>query len=248
VVTGTQQGKIFRRAYARRSRQLELSTKYKQQPSVSAQRWNRKVAIFHQSTSNKAKQSYGPEAIDVEDDVSSVLLLKQQDDIMANHINISATSILDLEAATKNQSQSGLLHGERRRRITASTIVSGEEESVNSSSADSCTTPSGAIVTLTPDCIRSVSHCRSTSSRSPRRTLVTVQGNSASRCTMEIYNLYYYKCQGLLNVCDINWLNFVVRTVDPYQLHIERICRDQDMWDSTMFPKLKSFYDRCLLL
>jgi len=42
-------------------------------------------------------------------------------------------------------------------------------------------------------------------------------------------------------------LDFVVRTVNLYQIHIERIVKDSDLWKNTMLPKLKVFYYKALL-
>ena len=58
---------------------------------------------------------------------------------------------------------------------------------------------------------------------------------------------YYYQCQGVLNITKLPWLDFVVRTEHPYQLHIERIFRDVRFWEDEMVPKLKAFYQKVLL-
>jgi hypothetical protein len=58
---------------------------------------------------------------------------------------------------------------------------------------------------------------------------------------------YYYQCQGLLNILDKEWLDFVVRSERPYQLHVERISKDAQLWQHTMLPKLLAFYHNCLL-
>ena len=36
----------------------------------------------------------------------------------------------------------------------------------------------------------------------------------------------YYQCQGQLNISGYDWLDFVVRRINPYQIYIERIRRD----------------------
>jgi hypothetical protein len=35
--------------------------------------------------------------------------------------------------------------------------------------------------------------------------------------------------------------------MNPYQLFIERISRDQDLWNLTMQPKLEAFYHQAML-
>jgi hypothetical protein len=42
-------------------------------------------------------------------------------------------------------------------------------------------------------------------------------------------------------VTNIKWCDIVIRCVDPHQLHVERIFRDRELWDSVMFPKLEAF-------
>ena len=58
---------------------------------------------------------------------------------------------------------------------------------------------------------------------------------------------YYYQCQGLLHICDKEWIDLVVRTERPNQLHIERIQKDNSLWENCMLPKLLAFYNQCLL-
>jgi hypothetical protein len=72
------------------------------------------------TTTKKARKAYGPEAIDVTDDVSSEDLGKLKQQFLENHINISAQQCKNITTSTVQQSQSGLWHSERRKRITAS--------------------------------------------------------------------------------------------------------------------------------
>ncbi|KAJ8305331.1 hypothetical protein KUTeg_015876 [Tegillarca granosa] len=58
---------------------------------------------------------------------------------------------------------------------------------------------------------------------------------------------YFYQIQGQLNITDFPWADFVVRTVNPYQIHIERIKIDKDFWLNIMLPKLHAFYHKALL-
>lgn len=58
---------------------------------------------------------------------------------------------------------------------------------------------------------------------------------------------YYYQVQGQLNIANLPWVDFVVRTKNPYQLHVERIVVDQNFWQQTMVSKLESFYHQAVL-
>nr|XP_034320463.1 uncharacterized protein LOC105318911 [Crassostrea gigas] len=64
--------------------------------------------------------------------------------------------------------------------------------------------------------------------------------------SLKVNHDYYYQCQGLMNICGTEWIDFVVRTLNPYHLFIERIYRNEDLWN-IMLPKLKDFYHTSLL-
>jgi hypothetical protein len=57
---------------------------------------------------------------------------------------------------------------------------------------------------------------------------------------------YYYQCQGQLLVCEMDWVDFVVRCTDPYQMFVERITVNNDV-QCHMLAKLKAFYFKALL-
>jgi hypothetical protein len=58
---------------------------------------------------------------------------------------------------------------------------------------------------------------------------------------------FFYQCQGVLNIVGKQWIDFVVRTERPYQLHVHRIERDEKLWKDYMLPKLNSFCSKCML-
>lgn len=58
---------------------------------------------------------------------------------------------------------------------------------------------------------------------------------------------YYFQCQGQANILQCPWVDFVVRRTNPYQIHIERIFRDADLWRDVMVPKLHAFYHKAYL-
>ena len=64
---------------------------------------------------------------------------------------------------------------------------------------------------------------------------------------LKVNHNYYYQCQGLMNVVGVPWLDFVVCTERPYEIHVERIFRDLDLWMNSLVPKLKAFYFKALL-
>ena len=53
-------------------------------------------------------------------------------------------------------------------------------------------------------------------------------------------HLYYYQCQGVVNLLGLSWIDFVVCTnVDAY---VERILRHETTWEKKMLPELTSFF------
>ena len=51
----------------------------------------------------------------------------------------------------------------------------------------------------------------------------------------------------IVNIVKKDWIDFLVRTERPYQIHVERIGRDGNLWKDKMLPKLKAFYACCML-
>ena len=44
------------------------------------------------------------------------------------------------------------------------------------------------------------------------------------------------------NFTEAIWVDFVVCSENPYQFHVERIPQNDNMWLTSVLPKLKSFY------
>ena len=56
---------------------------------------------------------------------------------------------------------------------------------------------------------------------------------------------YYYQLQGIMAICNLQWIDFVVYTVTD--IHIERVYFDFQNWRDTMLPKLTRFFFDYLL-
>ncbi|CAG2202047.1 unnamed protein product [Mytilus edulis] len=65
--------------------------------------------------------------------------------------------------------------------------------------------------------------------------------------TLKKNHNYFYQCQGLMNICKLPWIDFIVRTTNPYEINIERIYRDSVMWEQNLLPKLKAFFLNAML-
>ncbi len=57
---------------------------------------------------------------------------------------------------------------------------------------------------------------------------------------------YHLQVQCQLAVWDLPWVDFVVRSTKPYQLHVERIPRDRKLWSQWLW-KLEGFYMKAML-
>ncbi|KAK3101484.1 hypothetical protein FSP39_003938 [Pinctada imbricata] len=79
-----------------------------------------------------------------------------------------------------------------------------------------------------------------------RKSTFCLESNKG-KLTLKRNHNYYYQCQGQLNICQIEWLDFIVRRTNPYEIHVERIYRDKKLWDDFMVPKLTAFYHNCML-
>ena len=82
--------------------------------------------------------------------------------------------------------------------------------------------------------------------KSVKNFCLEINSNSELLSLKKNHN-YYYQCQGLLYVTKCEWIDFVVRTEHPYELHIERIFFNQPLWENHIFPKLKAFYHKALV-
>ena len=51
---------------------------------------------------------------------------------------------------------------------------------------------------------------------------------------------YYFQCQGVLNILNLNWIDFVVYT--NVDMHVERIDEDIFFWEEKMPLEITSFY------
>ncbi len=54
---------------------------------------------------------------------------------------------------------------------------------------------------------------------------------------------YYNQCQGVCNILELPWIDFVVYTQTGKECsELERIFRDATLWNEKMLPSLTSFY------
>ncbi|CAG2204291.1 unnamed protein product [Mytilus edulis] len=305
--TATQPGFFFTRHFKRSNIRLANSTRYKAKYDTHQKRWKRKMRSLTISCSKKARRSYGPEAIDVTEDIPVTDLAVLQSDFLEKHINISEIKIKEIATATIKQSQSDNWHSERKKRITCSNFGKIIRRR-----------PSILVKNLVKNLLYSkfrgtfhtkngLLHERSTIEeyrlkKAEENVILTVESSgliinnehkflagspdgivivgNGEKGLLEVKNLvhskpinlfqaaanknfcleirqdklflkqnhdYYYQCQGLLNVGNFHWLDFVVRTINPYQLFIQRIQRDLNLWNNVMLPKLTAFYHSAIL-
>lgn len=51
----------------------------------------------------------------------------------------------------------------------------------------------------------------------------------------------------MTNIFDVEWCDFVVRRTNLYDMLVERINRDKQLWTYEMILKLESFYVKVIL-
>ena len=59
------------------------------------------------------------------------------------------------------------------------------------------------------------------------------------KLTLKTNHNYHYQCQGVMNILELPWLDFIVYTTTD--CHIERIFRDNILWGE-MIQELSTFY------
>ncbi|XP_069105065.1 uncharacterized protein [Argopecten irradians] len=187
-----------------------------------------------EASSKKAKSSYGPNAIDSVPDVSDEALqvatttfLKKHVDLTEEQIDASnvSPSLNRSRLYGKRKGEKGNKHtrkGLRDERITLREYELKKAEL----GIDVSITPAGLIIDKTHKYLGG----------SPDGIIKEKSGETG-----------LVECQGLLGITNLPWIDFVVRTTNPYQLHIERIVADKQLWNEIMVPKHCAFYHKAIL-
>ena len=309
--TGTDAGNHFKNEYEKRETKLMTNNKWKSKPENKVKRWKRKMKSVNESNSKKAKLEYGPNALDVQPDVSPLKLNERMEQFLEKEINVPSIQISQIEKDTKEQSHSKVWKQERKKRLTSSnfgyvvkrnpkikvgplvknilytefkgnklTNIGLEKEEVTigeyirqnkEQNVDVKVEKMGLVVSqgspflaASPDGkvldqngnhglieIKNILYNKALSLTQAAK-LKSIKNfcleldKDTNKVKLKKNHNYYYQCQGLLYVCEMKWIDFVVRTENPYELHIERIMLDDELI-SKMLPKLKQFYYKALL-
>ena len=305
--TATEPGTFFRKLYARNEVKLTNSTKHKSQPHIQARRWKKKMTAWRASTTKTAKKSYGPEAVDVTVDVEPAKLEEMIKSYEEKHINILPKQMEVITKSTSKQSQSGLWHSERKKRLTASNFGSivrrnpslpiqkfvhnllystfrgnrhtrngilqeettieeyvlkkaEEGENLNVQPCGLVIHPVFKFLAASPDGlvidskgekvlveIKNLVHSKPINLYQASTNKNFCLEMKDSKLNLKTNHIYFYQCHGLLNVCDKMWIDFIVRTLNPHQIFIQRIYKDEIFWQNHMLPKLTAFYRNAIL-
>ena len=57
---------------------------------------------------------------------------------------------------------------------------------------------------------------------------------------LERKHVYFYQCQGVVNILNFPWIDFIVFT--EVDMHVERIYKDALLWKNIMMPELTNFF------
>ena len=63
---------------------------------------------------------------------------------------------------------------------------------------------------------------------------------SDGKCKLKNNHAYYFQCQGVMNILELPWIDFIVFTTRD--MFVERIHRDLVQWESSMLPTLTNFF------
>jgi hypothetical protein len=305
--TATEPGFYFDKLYARRDKLHANTRRHKNKPETQRKRWKRKMASQKISTSKKARRAYGPDAVDVSNDVSNDELAKHTESYLQKNIDLTTSQLNHITKSTIQQSESGFWHTERKKRLTASNFgavvkrnpslpiskfvhnllytkfrgnkntrngilqekstveeyilkKAEEKENVVVESVGLVVHPVHKFLAASPDGvvvnasgsdglieIKNLVHNKPINLWQAAESKTFCLEKKAGTLCLKKNHPYYFQCQGLLQICNFPWIDFVVRTLNPYQMVIERIERDNDLWENMMLPKLSAFYKRCIL-
>ena len=53
---------------------------------------------------------------------------------------------------------------------------------------------------------------------------------------------YFYQIHEQLNIYEKEWCDFISGRTNPYDVYVERIFRDHELWNTHILQKLKAFY------
>ena len=118
--TGTKAGEHFQNEYEKRETKVLTNNISKRKPENKLKRWKRKMKSANESNNKKARLEYGPNARDIDLDVSTEELNEKINQFLEKKINISSKEINQIEKETKEQSNSKIWKEERKKRLTSS--------------------------------------------------------------------------------------------------------------------------------
>ncbi|CAG2214773.1 unnamed protein product [Mytilus edulis] len=311
--TSSVSGHYYTTLYSKRLQCLKNNTKTKGKKEIKSRRYKRKIKSAKESTAASSKKHYGPEAIQVEADISSEELDKRKQQYLKKHIEISHSEIDDIEINTRLQGSCKRWRDERATRLTASNFglifkrnpkipvtpllnqlllnskFYGNSATRHGLSEERITIKEyiqyklkqnvhvkvermGLVIDKTHKFLAGSPDGKVTEEeigKPPSVGLIEIKNvlyrkdTSFTDAVKQVKNFclelkekklqvkrshnYYYQCQGLLNVCNKPWIDLIVRTTNPYELHVERIFKDSVFWTHQMQPKLSSFFFKAVL-
>ncbi|CAG2245735.1 unnamed protein product [Mytilus edulis] len=310
--TSSVSGHYYTTLYSKRLQCLKNNTKTKGKKEIKSRRYKRKMKSAKESTAASSKKHYGPEAIQVEADISSEELDKRKQQYLKKHIEITPSEIDDIEINTRLQGSCKRWRDERATRLTASNFglifkrnpkipvtpllnqllnskFYGNSATRHGLSEERITIKEyiqyklkqnvhvkvermGLVIDKTHKFLAGSPDGKVTEEeigKPPSVGLIEIKNvlyrkdTSFTDAVKQVKNFclelkekklqvkrshnYYYQCQGLLNVCNKPWIDLIVRTTNPYELHVERIFKDSVFWTHQMQPKLSSFFFKAVL-
>jgi hypothetical protein len=292
--------------YKDREKAIKSSIRSHHKEDVRARGRKRKQSRQKQATSKKARSSYGPDCIDVVEDVSAQDLQQVCNTFYAQEVKISKQEVVNLERSTKQQSNCLLWGAQRKLRITASMVgpiarrrpkistvplirrmlygtfggnqytrhglkeehnaILDYEAYMRTNKDNVKVKPSGLVVDVhhpwlgaSPDglvyqqeqCVglvevKNVLKNKNLTFHEAAKTKNFCLSVKDGELHLKMSHDYFYQCQAQMAVTGLPWVDIVIRSQHPHQLHVERITRDEPWWNG-IAPKLEAFYRKALL-
>ncbi|KAJ8309411.1 LOW QUALITY PROTEIN: hypothetical protein KUTeg_014285 [Tegillarca granosa] len=263
--TSTAAGKFFKRTYEVRDQALTLSKQSQKRTGNRKRRWDRKMKGIQESTTKKAKKEYGSEALEAFGRMKEKKRLTASNFglVIRRNPNIKVEKLVKQLVYPSFKGNKYTRKGLNDEIITIKEFTSRKEEENDPVTVQSvgliiyedkpflAASPDGKVINKLGEIglleIKNLLHNKiETLNEAARRKDFCLQFIN-NRLHLKHQHQYYYQVQGQLNITKLPWLDFVVRTEKPYQLHIERIYRNEDLWFKTMLPKISAFYLKAIL-
>ncbi|KAJ8298823.1 hypothetical protein KUTeg_022883 [Tegillarca granosa] len=220
--TSSVPGKYFQKIYLNRERALAATKKSHRKSEIRARRMKRNYQSTKDSNSKKARLEYGPGTLDVVPELTPDELDTKKQAFLDTRINLSHQQIMAIEKLMTIREYK-LLKIAKELQTHWFDYISDNKYLAAS--------PDGKVVQSDGDVglieIKNLLHSKHINLTEASKDKVVK--DFCLEYVEHKNTLQLKRTHSQLNVSKLPWLDFVVRTLNPYQLHVERIVRDENL-------------------